>query len=62
MDYVINHSAAEHPMFEQARQGPSTPSTTGSSGPTAGPAGWDIWGQDPWYHTAAGEPWTGRAI
>jgi alpha-amylase len=56
MDYVINHSAASHPMFEQARQGPGSPYRDWFVWSEEAPQGWDIWGKDPWYHTAS-QPW-----
>ena len=59
MDYVINHSAAEHPMFVQARQGPGSPYRDWYVWSDQAPPDWDIWGKYPWYHTAA-EPWLHR--
>jgi glycosidase len=57
MDYVINHSAAQHPFFQEALKGKDNPfrdwfvwSDTAPSG------GWDIWGKYPWYHAGA-QPW-----
>jgi len=57
MDYVINHSAAAHPMFVSARQGPASPFRDWFIWSEEAPTGWDIWGKYPWYHTAA-QPWT----
>jgi len=59
IDYVINHASASHPMFVQARQGPANPFHAWFVWSDEAPAGWDIWGVDPWYHTAS-EPWTYR--
>ncbi len=56
MDYVINHSAATHPMFEQARQGPGAPFRDWFVWSDTAPVGWDIWGKYPWYAVAA-QPW-----
>ncbi len=56
MDCVINHSAASHPMFEQARRGPEAPYRDWFVWRDTAPAGWDIWGKYPWYHVGA-EPW-----
>ena len=56
MDYVINHSAATHPMFQQALQGPANPFHSWFVWSEEAPQGWDIWGQNPWYLTA-GEHW-----
>ncbi len=60
MDYVINHSAAQHPLFVEALKTPAD----GAANPWRDwyvfsehhPAGWNIWGHDPWYHAAA-RPW-----
>jgi glycosidase len=62
MDYVINHSAAAHPMFQQALQGPANPFHSWYVWADEMPQGWDIWGKNPWYHTAS-QPWlfTGEA-
>ncbi len=56
MDYVINHSAASHPLFEQARQGPAAPYRDWYVWSETAPAGWDIWGKYPWYAVSA-QPW-----
>ena len=56
MDYVINHASAEHPMFQAALEGPANPFHRWFVWSDAKPEGWDIWGQDPWYHPA-GQPW-----
>lgn len=56
MDYVINHAAASHPMFVQARQGPGRAFRDWFVWSEEAPQGWDIWGKNPWYLTAT-EPW-----
>jgi glycosidase len=56
VDYVVNHSAAQHPMFEAARQGPQAPWRDWFVWSEPAPKGWDIWGKNPWYHTAS-QPW-----
>jgi glycosidase len=56
MDYVVNHSAAANPLFEQARQGPGNPWRDWYVWSDTAPQGWDIWGKDPWYHVG-GQPW-----
>jgi alpha-amylase len=56
MDYVINHSAASHPAFVAARQGPAAPFRDWFVWADAAPAGWSIWDKYPWYHVAA-QPW-----
>jgi glycosidase len=56
MDYVVNHSAAANPLFEQARQGPDNPWRNWYVWSDSAPQGWDIWGKDPWYHVGS-QPW-----
>ncbi len=56
MDYVINHAAASHPMFEQSRQGLGSPYRDWFVWREEAPQGWDIWGKNPWYHSAS-QPW-----
>ena len=56
MDYVVNHSAAEHPFFVEARRNPQGPYRDWYVWSEEMPVGWDIWGKNPWYHTAS-EPW-----
>ncbi len=54
MDYVINHSAAQHPMFVSALKGPGSPfRDLYVWSPTQQP-GWDIWGKNPWYPAPGG--------
>ncbi len=54
MDYVINHSAAQHPMFESAQAGPGSPFYDWYVWEKTAPRGWDIWGKNPWTETAQG--------
>ncbi|MDP1899580.1 MAG: alpha-amylase family glycosyl hydrolase [Rubrivivax sp.] len=56
MDYVINHASAQHPMFQRALQGPGDRFHSWFVWADAAPQGWDIWGKNPWYHTAS-KPW-----
>ena len=56
MDYVINHSAAMHPMFLQALQGKDNAFRDWYVWADDAPAGWDIWGKYPWYPVAT-QPW-----
>ena len=56
MDYVINHSAAQHPMFQQALKGRDNPFRPWFVWADGMPQGWDIWGKNPWY-AAEGQPW-----
>jgi alpha-amylase len=60
MDYVINHAAATHPMFQAALQGPGHPFRDWFVWSDTAPPGWDIWGKNPWYHTASSPGCTGR--
>ncbi len=61
MDYVINHAAATHPMFQSALRGPGQPFHDWFVWSDTAPPGWEIWGQYPWYH-AASEPWLFRGL
>ena len=56
VDYVINHSAASHPLFVAARQDKASPWRDWFLWSDESPPGWDIWGKVPWYHVGA-EPW-----
>lgn len=56
VDYVINHSAADHPMFRQALQGPSNPFHDWYVWAEDEPQGWNIWDKNPWYLTST-QPW-----
>ena len=57
IDYVINHSAAEHPLFVAARSDPASRWRDWFVWSDEAPSGWDIWGKNPWYWTAS-SPWT----
>ena len=54
MDYVINHSARQHPMFASALQGPASPFYDWFVWEKEQPKGWDIWGKNPWTVTPQG--------
>lgn len=54
IDYVINHSAAAHPLFQQALQNPANPYRDWFVWQQENPSGWDIWGQNPWTTTPTG--------
>ncbi|MBT9596840.1 MAG: alpha-amylase [Vitreoscilla sp.] len=56
MDYVINHAAAQHPAFVDARQNPNSPYRDWFVWSEQAPTGWNIWDKNPWYHTAS-QPW-----
>ncbi len=56
MDYVINHSAATHPLF-LASKDPASPYRdwyVWQDPPPADRDQWDIWGKNPWYTTPHG--------
>lgn len=56
VDYVINHSAATHPAFQEALKGKHSLWRDWYVWSQDAPGGWDIWGKNPWYHVGA-EPW-----
>lgn len=53
MDYVINHSAAQHPWFQDAVKNPASPWRSWYVFEHDEPQGWDIWGKNPWYLSSA---------
>ncbi|MEK8031594.1 alpha-amylase family glycosyl hydrolase [Ideonella sp. DXS29W] len=59
MDYVINHSAAQHPLFVDAQASPASPYRDWFIWSDTAPQGWSIWDTYPWYH-AASKPWLFR--
>lgn len=54
MDYVINHSAKEHPAFAASMIEPQGRLRHWYEWRTEHPQGWDIWGRDPWIKTSNG--------
>ena len=54
LDYVINHSAAAHPLFELSRSGPGSPTRDWYLWRDEHPAGWRIYDNDPWRRDGAG--------
>lgn len=54
LDYVINHSAQEHPLFEAARQARKTPWRDWYVWADQRPSGWNVYGKNPWYQEDAG--------
>jgi glycosidase len=48
MDYVINHSAAENPLFVNAKASASNPYRDWYVWQGIKPSGWNIYGNDPW--------------
>jgi alpha-amylase len=53
IDYVINHSAAQHPLFVISRSGPSNPYRNWYIWQDSKPGGWNIYGSDPWRSNGA---------
>ncbi len=49
MDYVINHSAATHPLFLSAMSSPASPYRTWFIWEKDAPKDWDIYGKNPWH-------------
>ncbi len=54
MDYVINHSAFQNPLFANSRAGDSNPYRSWYLWRNPRPTGWNIYGNNPWYGNAAG--------
>lgn len=53
IDYVINHSSSEHPLFKNAASSTTNPQRAYYVWQASKPAGWSIYGSDPWYASAA---------
>ena len=52
MDYILNHAAREHPLFQAAAADPGSPWRdwfVWSDAPLSTLKDWDIWGHTPWY-------------
>ena len=49
MDYVINHSAAQNPLFVNSRLDSRNPYRNWYVWQVMKPGGWNIYGNDPWY-------------
>lgn len=54
LDYVINHSADSHPLFEAARNNPASPWRDWYVWSAEKPQGWTTYGGDPWHAGAGG--------
>ncbi|MBC7917591.1 MAG: alpha-amylase, partial [Rhodoferax sp.] len=54
MDYVINHSAIEHPLFKNSASSATNPQRDYYVWQTSKPTGWKIYGADPWYAGGGG--------
>jgi glycosidase len=51
IDYVINHSAAENPLFQNSRRATSNPYRDWYLWQGLKPSGWRVYNNDPWYGT-----------
>jgi len=49
LDYVINHSAATHPLFVNSADSPANPYRPWYVWQDPAPANWSIWGRNPWW-------------
>ncbi|WP_341679281.1 alpha-amylase family glycosyl hydrolase [Niveibacterium sp. SC-1] len=49
VDYVINHSAAQNPMFVNAKSGADAQFRSWYIWSSTKPTGWNIYGNNPWY-------------
>ncbi|MFM2059074.1 MAG: hypothetical protein RLY71_3459 [Pseudomonadota bacterium] len=54
IDYVMNHSAAQHPLFQHARSAAGDPWRDWYLWQSAPPSGWSIYGGNPWRGTGNG--------
>jgi glycosidase len=54
MDYVINHSAAENPLFANAAASRDSRFRDWYLWRDTAPTGWDIWGKNPWHSSPTG--------
>ena len=54
LDYVINHSSSQHPLFLNAASARLNPQRNYFVWQDTAPAGWSVWGQNPWYSSGNG--------
>lgn len=54
IDYVINHSASSHPLFQAGAMDHASPYRKWYVWRKPAPAGWSIFDKDPWVPTATG--------
>jgi glycosidase len=54
VDYVLNHSAAEHPLFVESSRSRGGPYRSWYVWRERAPSGWQIYGKDPWNTVASG--------
>ncbi len=59
LDYVMNHSAAEHPAFQSSRSGPGNTYRDWYVWQNSDPGGWSIYGSNPWKATFNGAYFAG---
>jgi glycosidase len=59
IDYVLNHSAADHALFQHAQSGPADPYRDWYVWADPRPEGWHIYGNNPWYETDHGAYFAG---
>ena len=52
IDYILNHSAAQHPLFQSALHDAGSAYRDWFVWQDPAPSGWDIWGKNPWYPAA----------
>jgi len=54
MDYVINHSSSQHPLFLNAASAKLNSQRAYYVWQDTLPTGWSVWGQNPWYSSGNG--------
>jgi len=54
LDYVMNHSAAQNPLFLNSRDSTSNPYRNWYVWQATAPAGWSVYGGNPWRTTTTG--------
>jgi alpha-amylase len=54
MDYVINHSSSDHPLFKNAASSAGNTQRDYFIWQPSRPTGWNIYGSDPWYYAGSG--------
>jgi glycosidase len=59
IDYVINHSAAQHPAFVNSRNARTNAFRDWYVWQDIAPSGWSIYGSNPWHSTSVGAYFAG---
>ncbi|MBX3604020.1 MAG: DUF3459 domain-containing protein [Piscinibacter sp.] len=54
IDYVMNHSAAQHPAFVNSRDSSANPWRDWYVWQPSKPGGWNVFGADPWHNAGNG--------